>query len=162
MINMGKLHRSMFGHGLIVLLVGMLIGFGLLSSLLGGMEILPGSIVEFTIVGDPGAWARAHVGGMLNGMLIIVVAMMMVVLRLPSRIAVHLHWMLVGTGYANTVFYLAALMAPNRALSFADNRFGESNIYSLVGLMPALIFVLASIVAVSILIYAVFFRVELD
>lgn len=157
---MKKQQRKMIGHGVIILLIGMFTGFGLLASLLGGMEFLPGTIVAFVIPGDPGAWARAHVGGMLNGLLIIIVAMLIVMLRLSTRLAGHLHWMLVGTGYANTVFYLAALMAPNRALSFADNHFGESNIFSVVGLVPALIFAVVSIIAVSILAYVIFTRDE--
>lgn len=153
---MNKQQRNMIGHGTIILLIGMLTGFGLLASLLGGMEFIPGSIIEFVIPGDPGAWARAHVGGMLNGMLIILVAILVVMLKLSARLAGHLYWMLVGTGYANTLFYLAALLAPNRALSFADNRFGESNIFAVVGLMPALVFVMVSIIAVSMLAYSTF------
>nr|AEO27340.1 hypothetical protein [Pseudomonas sp. 19-rlim] len=153
---MNKKQRNMVGHGAIILLIGMLMGFGLLISLLGGLEFIPGSIVEFAIPGDPGAWARAHVGGMLNGILIILVAILIAMLNLSARLAYHLKWMLVGTGYANTLFYLAALLAPNRALSFADNRFGESNIFAVVGLLPALVFVVASVVAVSMLVYGVF------
>jgi hypothetical protein len=48
--------------------------------------------------------------------------------------------MLIGTGWANTVFYYGALFAPNRAISFADNRWGPSNLASIIGLLPALIF----------------------
>lgn len=153
---MNKLHRSMIGHGLIILLIGMILGVGLLASLLGGMEIIPGSIILFDTPGDPAAWVRAHIGAMLNGMLIILVAILVVMLQLSARMAGHLRWMLVGTGYANTFFYIVAMWAPNRALSFADNRFGEANIFSVLGLVPTLIFVVVSIVAISMLIRSVF------
>lgn len=153
---MHSLHRSMIGHGLIILLIGMILGVGLLASLLGGMEIIPGSIIAFDVPGDPAAWVRAHIGAMLNGMLIILIALLIITLKLSLRMAGHLRWMLVGTGYANTLFYLASMLAPNRALSFADNRFGEANVFTLVGLVPTLIFVVVSIVAVSMLIYHVF------
>lgn len=157
---MNKKQRTMVGHGTIILLIGMLMGFGLLVSLLGGLELIPGSIMEFAIPGDPGAWARAHVGGMLNGMLIILVAILIAMLNFSARLAYHLKWMLVGTGYANTLFYLAALLTPNRALSFADNRFGEANIFAVMGLAPALIFVVMSIVAISLLAYGVFAKTD--
>lgn len=153
---MNKLHRSMIGHGLVILLIGMILGVGLLASLLGGMEIIPGSIIPFDMPGDPAAWVRAHIGAMLNGMLIILVAILIIMLKLSTRMAGHLRWMLVGTGYANTFFYLVSMLAPNRALSFADNNFGEANIFSVLGLVPTLIFVVASIVAISMLIYSVF------
>lgn len=148
---MKKQQRNMVGHGTVILLVGMLTGFGLLVSLLGGMELIPGTIISFSIPGDPGAWARAHLGGMLNGMLIMLVAVLITTLSLSARVAGHLYWMLVGTGYANTLFYLAALLAPNRALSFADNQFGESSIFAVIGLLPALVFVVVSIIAITML-----------
>ncbi|VVQ15311.1 styrene-oxide isomerase StyC [Pseudomonas fluorescens] len=148
---MNKQLRSMLGHGTVILLIGMLLGVGLLASLLGGMELIPGSIIAFGIPGDPGAWARAHVGGMLNGMLIMLVAVVIAALKLSARVTRHLSWMLVGTGYANSLFYLAALVAPNRALSFADNKFGQSSLFAVIGLVPALVFVVASIVAIAIL-----------
>ncbi|SFQ31529.1 styrene-oxide isomerase StyC [Pseudomonas borbori] len=148
---MKKQQRNMVGHGTVILLVGMLTGFGLLVSLLGGMELIPGTIISFSIPGDPGSWARAHLGGMLNGMLIMLVAVLITTLSLSARVAGHLYWMLVGTGYANTLFYLAALLAPNRALSFADNQFGESSIFAVIGLLPALVFVVVSIIAITML-----------
>lgn len=157
---MKKQQRNMLGHGTVILLMGMLTGFGLLVSLLGGMELIPGNIISFSIPGDPAAWARAHLGGMLNGMLIMLVAVLIATLNLSARVAGHLYWMLVGTGYANTLFYLAALLTPNRALSFADNQFGESNIFAVIGLLPALVFVVVSIIAISMLAISTFKSAE--
>ena len=143
--------RNMVGHGAVVMLIGMSAGIGLLISLLGGIELIPGRIIEFGIFGDPGAWVRAHIGGITNGMLIMLVALLAHAMSIAERPAGQLYWMLIGTGYANTLFYWAALLAPNRALSLADNRFGESNLASIIGLYPALVFAIVSLIAIFIL-----------
>jgi hypothetical protein len=138
----------MIGHGALILLVGMFAGVGLLIGLLGGLELLPGRIVALQLPGNPGAWARAHVGGMLNGMLIMLVAVLLPALGFDEARSRRMAWMLAGTGWANTLFYWAALFAPNRALTFGDNKFGPSNLAAVIGLTPALVFVIVSIVAV--------------
>ncbi len=148
--------KAMVGHGAVVMFIGMVAGFGLLSSLIGGMELIPGSIISFSIPGDAGAWARAHVGGMFNGVFIMVVALLIATMKIADKPAGQLHWMLIGTGYANTIFYWAALVAPNRALTVADNVHGESNVWAIVGLLPALVFAIVSLVAVFILIRQAF------
>ena len=148
--------RTMIGHGGVILLIGMCAGMGLLMSLLGGIELIPGSIIPFTIPGDTGAWARTHVGGILNGVLVMLVAVVLNSLGAGEGTISKLRWMLVGTGYANTIFYWGALFAPNRALSIADNKFGASNAAAVIGLVPALIFVVISIIAVVILVREAF------
>ena len=145
------LQKRMIGQGAAVMLVGMSAGIGLLIALLGGLEIIPGSIIQFGIPGSADAWVRAHIGGMMNGMLIFIVAILLSPLGFAEAAAGRMYWMLVGTGWANTLFYWAALFAPNRALSVADNRFGESNIASIIGLVPALLFAIISIVAIFLL-----------
>ena len=147
-MTFSAVQKKMIGQGAAILLVGMIAGVGLLISLLGGIELIPGSIIEFKFFGASDAWVRTHIGGMLNGMLIILVAIVMSGVGIVGQAANRMFWMLVGTGWANTVFYWAALFAPNRALSFADNRWGESNIAAIIGLIPALIFVIISIIAV--------------
>lgn len=146
--NFTALQKRMVGHGAAVMLVGMTAGIGLLISLLGGIELIPGQIIEFTIPGNSDAWVRTHIGGMMNGFLILVGAILIGALGFAEAGARRIYWMLVGTGWANTLFYWAALVAPNRALSVADNRFGESNLASIIGLVPALLFAVISLIAV--------------
>ena len=134
------LQKRMIGQGAAVMLVGMSAGIGLLIALLGGLEIIPGSIIQFGIPGSADAWV-----------LIFIVAILLSPLGFAEAAAGRMYWMLVGTGWANTLFYWAALFAPNRALSVADNRFGESNIASIIGLVPALLFAIISIVAIFLL-----------
>lgn len=146
-----KLQKKMCGQGAAVLLVGMLAGIGLLMSLLGGIELIPGQIIEFTIPGGADAWVRAHIGGMMNGFLILIVASLLSALGFAEAAAQRMFLMLVGVGWANTLFYWAALFAPNRALSFADNKWGESNLASIIGLAPALLGAVVSIIAIYML-----------
>ena len=105
-------------------------------SLIGGFEVFPGTIIEFEFPGDPRAWARTHAGGIINGLLVIAGALVIHAMGLPQKTASRLYWMLVGTGYANTVFYWGALFAPSRAVSFGDNRLGETNLAGILGFGP--------------------------
>lgn len=147
----GDIQRRMIGHGAIIILVGMLAGVGLLLSLLGGLEVWPGTLVPIQIPGTTDAWVRTHLGGMLNGFLLILAALTLPVVGFDVRGAGRLCWMLVGTGWTNTLFYWAALLSSNRALTFGDNRFGSSSLITVIGLAPALLFTVVSIVAVILL-----------
>ncbi len=149
-MTFSPLQKKMIGQGAAVMLVGMFAGIGLLMSLLGGIELIPGYIIEFEIFGDPASWVRTHIGGMMNGMLIMLVATFMGGIGINGAAANRMFWMLVGTGWANTIFYWASFFAPNRALSFADNRLGESNLAAILGLAPALLFAVISIIAIFI------------
>lgn len=142
------LQRRMIGHGAWIMFVAMLAGVGLLASLVGGIELWPGHILAFALPGNPSTWARVHVGGLLNALLVMVVALLLPVLDFPGPPARRVGGWLVATGWANTLFYWASLWAPNRALTIGDNRFGAANLASLVGLLPALVFVVLSTVAV--------------
>jgi hypothetical protein len=149
---MDNQQRRMIAHGAIVILIGLAAGFGLVISLIGGFEVFPGTIVEFKFPGDPSAWARTHVGGMLNGMLVITGALVISAMGLPQKTATRLFWMLVGTGYANTLFYWGALFAPSHAVTFGDNRLGHTNLAGILGFGPALVFAFITMIAMVTLI----------
>ena len=141
----------MVGHGAVVTIFGLLAGFGLVMSLIGGFEVFPGTVLAFEIPGDPGAWARAHAGGLMNGMLVFVGALLLAVMQLPEPMAARLSWMLVGTGYANTVFYWVGMLATNRALTFGGNAHGPTSALSVVAFLPAFVFAFVTIVAMAML-----------
>jgi hypothetical protein len=149
---MNTQQRRMVAHGAIVILIGLAAGFGLVISLIGGFEVFPGTIVEFTFPADPAAWARTHVGGLLNGILVITGALVIHAMNLPQKTASRLCWMLVGTGYANTMFYWGGLFAPNHAVTFGDNRLGNTNVAAMLGFGPALVFAFVTMIAMVMLI----------
>jgi hypothetical protein len=146
-----QIQKSMIGHGALILLVAMFSGIGLLVARLGGLELVPGEILSFSIPGAPDAWARVHVGGLLNAFLIFLVALMLPVLGFSIKAATRLGWVIIATGWANSLFYWAALFAPNRALSFGANRYGEGGLIAAIGLAPALLFVFLSLIAVGVI-----------
>lgn len=147
----GNIQVRMIGHAAVIMLVAFLAGGGLLASLLGGLELVPGTISPIEIFGQTDAWVRAHVGGMLNAIMIMVVALALPVLRFTEGGAGRIAVLLVGTGWANTLFYWAALLAPNRALSFGDNRYGEANWVAWLGLAPALVFTVLIFIAFALI-----------
>ena len=142
----------MIGHGAIVLVLGLLAGFGLLMELIGGFEIVPTVVLPFDLPADSAAWARAHVGGIMNAMLVWLGAFVIFALGVSDRVGFHLYWMLVGTGYANTVFYYGGILAAeHRALTFGDNRLGETSIAGIIGLIPAFVFAFVTTIAAIII-----------
>ena len=153
---MDRRQKKMVGHGAIIMLFGLIAGFGLLMDLIGGFEIIPGVILEFDLPADSSAWARTHVGGLMNGLLVMVFALLMYAMHLPENMSRHFYWMLVGTGYANTIFYWGGMFSPSRALTLGDNRLGESNLAGVIGLLPAFIFAFVLMVAVIMLALHVF------
>lgn len=154
----GNLQARMIGHGALIMLVAFVAGVGLLISLLGGLELVPGSIMPIDLFGPTDAWVRAHLGGMLNAIMVIVVALLLPVVGFAEGAARRLGFMVAGTAWANTLFYWAALIAPNRALTFGDNRFGESNWAAVIGLAPALVFTVVIIVAFAMIAAKAFSR----
>lgn len=149
---MKKQQRRMVGHGAIIILIALFAGFGLVISLIGGFEVFPGTIVAFDFPGNPESWARTHVGGLMNGLLIIAGALVTHAMALPDKTASRLFWMLVGTGYANTLFYWAGMFAPSRALTFGNNRLGHTNLAGILGFGPALVFAIITMIAMVTLI----------
>ena len=143
------LQKRLIGHAALMLLVAMLAGVGLLMSAIGGLELWPGHILEIGVPGNTAGWVRPHVGGILNALLVMVVALLLPGLGFASAPARRIGLFMIGTGWANTLFYWAAMWAPNRALTFGDNRLGSSNLASVIGLAPALLFVVLSMIAVA-------------
>ncbi|TPQ33943.1 styrene-oxide isomerase StyC [Cupriavidus pinatubonensis] len=148
--------RSMVGHAMLILFIGMIAGMGLLSSLIGGVEWWPGKLLSFQLPGPTDAWVRTHLGGMLNAFLILLVALVLPILQVNAQRARVVGWLFVCTGWANTVFYWAAIFSANRALTFGDNRFGASSLFSVIGLIPGLVFAIVSLIAVFLLACAAF------
>lgn len=71
---------------MLILLIGLMAGIGLLVSLIGGLEAWPGKLFPINLPGDSSAWVRFHIGQLLNAFLIVLVALMLPVLGVTSRI----------------------------------------------------------------------------
>jgi styrene-oxide isomerase len=141
----------MIGNGLLIMLTTLIAGLGLWMSLLGGFELIPGTVLKFTLPGTAEGWARAHRGTPMNALMLIGIALALPKLRFSSVGEKRLAWTMIGTAWANTLFYFASNWAGNRGLSFGDNIFGSGNIVSFVALGPAYLFGVLSMGALAIM-----------
>lgn len=123
----------MIANAFLIIMISMLAGFMLAFGLIGGLEVYPGKIVEMPYYGSADGWARAHAGGLTNGLLIIGVALALPLISLSERMRKINVYGFIFIGWANTVFYWFGNAAASRALSFGDNPLGASNIMGAIG-----------------------------
>ena len=71
---MENYQKNLIGHALLVLIIGLLAGFMLAFSLIGGLEIVPSIFMGIPVFGTTEGWVRAHSGGIVNALLMIAVA----------------------------------------------------------------------------------------
>ncbi len=135
---MDRLQRIMLANGMLVVLVAMLAGFMLMFSLLGGFEIWPGTTLHFTVYGTSEGWVRAHSGGTMNGLLVIVIALALPKMALTQRLQRWMAWGFIYVAWSFTLFYWLGNAAANRALSIGDNVFGQSDLLGVIGFLPGL------------------------
>ena len=135
---MDRLQRIMIANGMLVILMAMLAGFMLMFSLLGGLEVWPGHILAIPTYGTSEGWVRAHSGGTMNGLLVIAVALALPKLNLSRTMQRLTAYGFIYVAWSFTVFYWFGNAAGNRALTMGDNPLGESDIFGVIGFLPAL------------------------
>lgn len=153
-----RLQALMLGNGFLVMIAGMLYGFVLGFSLLQAIDIWPFPAVDAQIPGTTRGWATAHAGCILNGVMIVGVALSLPVLQLRGSAVRWVAWGLILTGWGNTLFYSFAPLAPNRALSAGANRFGEASFTGVLGFAPAFLAAFLVLIALGIAARAAFAR----
>ena len=135
---MSQLQRVMIANGLMVMLVSMFAGFMLMFNLLGGFEIWPGKILEFSVYGTTQGWVRAHSGGVTNALLVMAIAFALPYIRVSAFQEKFLAYGFIYVAWSFTVFYWLGNASANRALTFGDNQLGESSLISVLGFLPGL------------------------
>lgn len=122
----------MIGHGLLMILAALVGGLFLQFFLIGGMEVLgqPGHVIAFSLPGTEAAWRNTHTGPLLNGLMVIGIALGVPHLRMSDRMRRILELIMICDGWANTGFYFFAVFSPNRAQGFGTTRMGVANIFS--------------------------------
>ena len=153
---MERLERIMIANGLVVVLIAMLAGFMLMFTLLGGVEVWPGKIIPLSLYGTSEGWVRAHTGGTLNGMLVIIIALVLPKLRLSTFMQRFTAYGFIYIAWSFTVFYWLGNASSNRALSMGDSPLGEADTIGLIGFLPGvpsviLVVVLLAVVAKGVL-----------
>lgn len=147
---MDRLQRVMLANGFLVILVSMLAGFMLMFSLLGGLEVWPGTIVEIPVYGTGEGWVRAHSGGAMNGLLVIVIALALPKLSLSPMLQRLTAYGFIYVAWSFTVFYWFGNAAANRALTVGDNPLGTSDIFGVIGFLPGLPSVIIVVVLLAV------------
>jgi hypothetical protein len=127
--TLDRLIYRVIGHGLLVLLIGLVAGVMLIFSLLDAVTLWPLPAWEVTVPGSTRGWQAAHVGGILNGVMIAGSALLLHKLKLTDRAANWAGWGLIVTGWANTIFYWAGNFSKNRGLSVSDTPFGPGDVF---------------------------------
>jgi len=123
-----RLPFLVIGHAMVVLLIGLVAGIMLIFSLLDAVTLWPLPVWEVTVPGSTRGWQAAHVGGILNGVMIAGSALLMLRLELSGRRAAWVGWGMIITGWANTLFYWAGNLAANRGLSVAATPYGPADL----------------------------------
>ncbi|TNE60140.1 MAG: hypothetical protein EP340_00495 [Alphaproteobacteria bacterium] len=126
------LSRKIVRHSALVIGIALLAGFGL------GWSLLP-ETAPFVVGGSTRGWVAAHVGGMLNGVMALVMALVLDRLDLSARLRVAGSLSLIFAIWANTIFYWAGNFAPNRGLSAGGNAFGEGTFLGFAAFLPAML-----------------------
>ena len=150
--------RKVVGHGMLVLLLGLVAGLGLVFALLESVALWPFPAWDVTIPGSVRGWQAAHVGGIMNGMLLGVIAMLMTYLRVEGSRDLWAARCAIITGWGNTVFYWAGNVAPNRGLSGGDTPYGSADLAGLLAYLGGGIAMVFTFVLVVILARAAFAR----
>jgi hypothetical protein len=135
---MERLQRVMLCNGLLVILAAMLAGFMLMFNLLGGLEIWPGKILPIPTYGTSEGWVRAHSGGIMNGLLVIAIALCLPKLNLTEMMQRVTAYGFIYVAWSFTFFYWIGNAAGNRALTIGDNPLGESDLLGVIGFLPGL------------------------
>ena len=91
-VQKAALRRMMMGNGAFMIFAALVGGLGLWIYLLGGFELIPGYVLQFQLPGSPDGWKRAHIGPVMNGLMVIAIAFGLPLLNISERTARILGW----------------------------------------------------------------------
>jgi hypothetical protein len=115
-----SLQRTLIVHGGLVLMLGFVAGFGFLFYLLGAIELwpIPGRI-DYQLPGSDKAWRMSHLEGVLNGLMLWLVAAVLPTFRLPDGSARRVTYALLVTAWTFPIASLFdAFFEHSRGLRF--------------------------------------------
>lgn len=153
-----RLSYQVIGYGMVVLLIGLIAGIMLIFSLLDAVTLWPLPAWEVSIPGTTRGWQAAHVGGILNGVMIGGAGLLMMKLALTGKRAQWVGWGMIITGWANTLFYWAGNLSANRGLSVGTTPYGEGDLAGALAFLGGGLGMVFTIIAVSILALCAFER----
>jgi len=120
-LELRPVQRMLIVQGGYVMLLGFAAGFGFVFFLIGSIELwpIPGKIV-MQLPGTDKAWRMTHMEGVLNGLLLWLLAALQPAMALPVQVARRIARMLVLTAWCFPIASLFdALFKDSRGLKFA-------------------------------------------
>lgn len=133
-----RLQATLIAHAGGVMVVGLLSGFGLLFGLLEEVRIWPlPAVSDLQVPGSVRGWSAAHVGGILNGVMMIAIGVCLPRVALSELAQRRVVWAMIFTGWANTLFYQFGNLAANRGLSGDGNAHGDASLAGVIAYLPA-------------------------
>jgi hypothetical protein len=114
------IQRMLFRHGGLVMLLGFAAGFGFLFFLIGSIELwpIPGKIAH-QLPGSEKAWRMTHLEGVINGLLLWLLAAVLPAMDLTIRQARRIAQALIVTAWTFPIASLFdALFPGSRGLKF--------------------------------------------
>ena len=140
-------------NGFLVITIAMFAGFMLMFCLIGGLELWPGYIFQIPVYGTEAGWIRAHTGGITNGLLILVVGVILPKLDFSARSIKLISYGFTYVAWSFTIFYWFGNAAGSRALTLGDNPLGSSDVFGVIGFLPALpsVFIVVALLIMCVL-----------
>jgi tetrahydromethanopterin S-methyltransferase subunit F len=139
-------------HGLTAMLVGLLGGFLLAFSMVGGASISPLPVFfQFELPGPSSGWRILHVGTLMNGIMALAIGLVMRTVYISDIRARRIFLSFAIAIWGNFSFYLFGMFAPNHGLSIEANRLGEASLAGAMAYIPAILAAVTSIWATAVL-----------
>ncbi len=137
-------------HGAAAMLLGMVAGFAYAFSLLGEISLSPIPVtLADSFPGRAAGWRAAHVGNILNGVMVVALASAFPRLALDADRETFVSRALLVTVWGNALFYVFGVFAPNHGLSIGDNQLGAGNIAGALAYIPAMVAAVAVTIALA-------------
>lgn len=132
--------NTLLKHGIIVMIVGLIGGFGLTFSILGQISLSPiPFVIAYELPGTTEAWARIHTGCLMNGLMLVLFALVLPRFPLSSHETQRISTGFIFVAWANVLFYFFGAFSPNRGLALSETPAGAANWASYVAYIPAVV-----------------------
>ena len=131
--------RRMQQNGLLAIFIGLVGGFVLVASLIGGISASPFPLfVSLHVPGTSSGWLSFHLGMLMNGMMALVLERTLINRAVSSLKSAMICWGVIIAVWGNGAFYLFSMFASNRGLTSDTNVFGPPSLFGYLAYFPAI------------------------
>jgi hypothetical protein len=131
--------RLMQQNGLLAIFIGLVGGFVLVASLIGGISASPLPLfVSLRVPGTSSGWLSFHLGMLMNGMMALVLERTLNTRAVSRLKGATVCWGVIIAVWGNGAFYLFSMFAPNRGLTSDTNVFGPPSLFGHLAYFPAI------------------------